>query len=90
MCSTPEDGLSGNVTRTINMLFTLYAPYVAIPHISIISREIAEAMHMSGAAQESELQIQTFTSLMFIVLRWRTVFQILRYISGNVCNIMSD
>lgn len=29
--------------------FTLYAPYVAIPHISTISREMAEAMHMSEA-----------------------------------------
>lgn len=26
---------------------TLYAPYVAIPHMSIISREMAEAMHIS-------------------------------------------
>lgn len=27
--------------------FTLYAPYVAIPHIRIISREIAAAMQIS-------------------------------------------
>ena len=33
----------------MNHWFTLYAPYVAIPHISIISREMAEAMHMSAA-----------------------------------------
>lgn len=32
--------------------FTLYAPYVAIPHIRIISREMAEAMHMSEAERE--------------------------------------
>lgn len=32
-----------------NHEFTLYAPYVAIPQISIISREMAEAMHMSEA-----------------------------------------
>lgn len=34
--------------------FTLYAPYVAIPHIRIISREMAEAMHMSEAGRERE------------------------------------
>lgn len=33
-------------------VFTLYAPYVAIPHIRIISREIAEAMHMSVTAKK--------------------------------------
>lgn len=32
--------------------FTLYAPYVAIPQIRIISREMAEAMHMSEAEGE--------------------------------------
>lgn len=35
--------------------FTLYAPYVAIPHIRIISREIAEAMHMSENARTRRL-----------------------------------
>lgn len=36
----------------MNHCFTLYAPYVAIPHMSIISREIAEAMHMSEAERQ--------------------------------------
>lgn len=42
----------------MNRWFTLYAPYVAIPHMSIISREMAEAMHMSdrkGAVAQSQL-----------------------------------
>lgn len=34
--------------------FTLNAPYVAIPHMSIISSEMAEAMHMSKAERQGK------------------------------------